>query len=98
MTTITRRELLELAAATAVSGAVTAQSKDNQELLAQPAATDYDAYGLKMGYQLPLLSISSMTSYLDYRNYGYLVSMSQDSAFRGRCTFRSSSLVWLRKS
>lgn len=44
----------------------------NASLLAQPTASDYDAYGVKMGYQLPWFSISSATSYLDYKNYGYL--------------------------
>jgi len=41
-------------------------------LLGQPISTDYDAYGAKISYQLPWFSISSMTSYLDYKNIGNL--------------------------
>ncbi len=41
-------------------------------VLDQPTATDYDAYGLKIGYQFPALSLSSATSYLDYANEGSL--------------------------
>lgn len=31
-------------------------------------ATDYDVYGLKLGYEFPRLSIASTTSYLEYKN------------------------------
>ena len=41
-------------------------------LLDQPISTDYDAYGLKVGYRFPLFSISSATSYLRYTNEGTL--------------------------
>jgi iron complex outermembrane recepter protein len=44
----------------------------NASQLAQPTSTAYDAYGLKMDYKLRWFSVSSATSYLDYRNYGYL--------------------------
>lgn len=32
----------------------------------EPMSTDYDAYGLKIGYDFPGVSVTSMTSYLDY--------------------------------
>jgi iron complex outermembrane receptor protein len=38
----------------------------------EPMSTDYDAYGLKIGYDFPGISIASMTSYLDYNNSGIL--------------------------
>jgi outer membrane receptor protein involved in Fe transport len=34
----------------------------------EPNSVDFDAYGLQVGYEAPLVSISSMTSYLDYSN------------------------------
>jgi iron complex outermembrane receptor protein len=48
-------------------------SADNRRVsatLPQYIATDYDVYGLKIGYEFPNLSLSSMTSYLDYTNNG----------------------------
>jgi iron complex outermembrane receptor protein len=33
-----------------------------------PLKTDYDMYGLKLGYQFSSFSLASMTSYLDYSN------------------------------
>jgi len=41
-------------------------------VLDQPQSTDFDAYGLKIGYRAPWFSISSITSYLDYSNQGTL--------------------------
>jgi iron complex outermembrane recepter protein len=41
-------------------------------LIPQPISTDYDAYGFKLGYDFPLASLSSTTSYLDYANEGTL--------------------------
>lgn len=40
--------------------------------LPEPQSTDYDAYGLKIDYDFSAVSISSMTSYLDYSNTGLL--------------------------
>jgi outer membrane receptor protein involved in Fe transport len=40
--------------------------------LPAPMTTDYDAYGLKLGYELPRVSITAMSSYLDYDNTGKL--------------------------
>jgi outer membrane receptor protein involved in Fe transport len=40
-------------------------------LLNQPIVTDFDAYGLKVGYQFSGYTISSATSYLNYKNTGY---------------------------
>jgi len=40
-------------------------------LLNQPIVTDFDAYGLKLGYQFSGYTISSATSYLNYKNTGY---------------------------
>lgn len=37
-------------------------------LLDESIATDYDAYGLKVGYDFARVSVVSMTSYLDYKN------------------------------
>jgi outer membrane receptor protein involved in Fe transport len=48
---------------------------DNEHIpaiLPQPLYTDYDAYGLKVGYEFPHFTVSSMTSYLGYINGGYL--------------------------
>lgn len=36
--------------------------------LDQPMTTDYDAYGLKIGYDFASFSLTSMTSYLGYEN------------------------------
>jgi iron complex outermembrane recepter protein len=44
----------------------------NTSTSAEPMSTDYDAYALKVGYDLASLSVSSMTSYLDYNNEGYI--------------------------
>jgi iron complex outermembrane receptor protein len=41
-------------------------------LLPQPQYTDYDAYGLKIGYNFSDFTLSSQSSYLDYINGGYL--------------------------
>ncbi|WP_162248268.1 MULTISPECIES: TonB-dependent receptor [unclassified Sphingomonas] len=38
----------------------------------QPVTTDFDAYGLKIGYDFPTFTVTSGTSYLRYRNTGYL--------------------------
>jgi iron complex outermembrane receptor protein len=38
----------------------------------EPMSSHYDAYGIKVGYDLPAFSVSSMTSYLDYANSGSL--------------------------
>jgi iron complex outermembrane recepter protein len=34
----------------------------------QSIETDYDTYGLTLGYRLPALTVTSMTSYLDYQS------------------------------
>jgi len=47
-------------------------SDENSSLLYQPTSTVYDAYSLKIGYQFPMFSVTSATSYLDYRNVGTL--------------------------
>lgn len=39
-------------------------------LLDQPVVTEYDAFGLNVAYQLSSVTISSMTSYLDYVDSG----------------------------
>jgi iron complex outermembrane recepter protein len=44
----------------------------NTSTSAEPMSTDYDAYSLKVGYDLAAFSLSSMTSYLDYNNEGYI--------------------------
>jgi iron complex outermembrane recepter protein len=44
----------------------------NTSLLYQPTSTKYDAYGAKLGYEFPWFSVTSMTSYLDYKNEGNL--------------------------
>lgn len=44
----------------------------NSSLIDEPIATDYDAFGLKIGYDAPTFSISSMTSYLEFKNAGNL--------------------------
>jgi iron complex outermembrane receptor protein len=38
----------------------------------EPMSTNYDAYGLKVGYDFTGFSVASMTSYLDYDNSGVL--------------------------
>lgn len=38
----------------------------------QPVQTDFDAYGLKVGYKFPDFTVTSATSYFDYSNAGYL--------------------------
>jgi len=40
--------------------------------LPEPITTDFDAYGFKLGYELPLFSVTSMSSYLDYANESQL--------------------------
>jgi outer membrane receptor protein involved in Fe transport len=50
-------------------------SLDNRTITArepEPIATDYTAYGLKVGYDFSNLTISSSTSYLAYQNDGDL--------------------------
>lgn len=44
----------------------------NTHLLNEPISDDFDAYGLKIGYEFSHLSVTSMTSYLDYANRGML--------------------------
>ena len=44
----------------------------SSSLLDQPTSTDYDATGLKLEYETPWFSISSMTSHLEYENVGRL--------------------------
>jgi iron complex outermembrane recepter protein len=34
----------------------------------EPVHTDFDAYGVKIGYQFPTFQLTSATSYLDYKN------------------------------
>jgi iron complex outermembrane recepter protein len=45
-----------------------AVNRTNISKVDEPIATDYDTYGLKVGYEFPGFSLSSMTSYLDYEN------------------------------
>ena len=51
-------------------GAPSIGTKDQKSLspLSEHVSIDYDSYGLKLGYQFPLFSVLSMTSYLDYAN------------------------------
>ena len=44
----------------------------NPAPLNESIATDYDVYGIKVGYEFSGVSFSSMTSYLDYLNDGNL--------------------------
>jgi iron complex outermembrane recepter protein len=44
----------------------------NSATLAEPLSTDYDAFGLKVGYDFGNFSLTSMTSYLEYDNNGIL--------------------------
>lgn len=46
----------------------------------EPISTDYDAYGLKIGYDFPSFSVQSMTSYLDFANRGKLDSTATNPA------------------
>ena len=43
-----------------------------QALGAQPYSIDYDAYGLKIGYELSAVSVTSYTSYISYKQPGTL--------------------------
>ncbi len=38
----------------------------------QPMSSEFKAYGLKLDYEFPMVTVSSMTSYLDFRNQGNL--------------------------
>lgn len=40
--------------------------------LGEPIVTDFDVYGLQLGYDLPRASIASVTSYLNYSNDSFL--------------------------
>lgn len=44
----------------------------NASLLPQPLYTDFDAYAVHIVYELPAVTISSATSYLDFANRGTL--------------------------
>jgi len=44
----------------------------NSETIAEPIDNGFDAYGLKIGYQFPQLTVSSSTSYLTYQSDGVL--------------------------
>lgn len=44
----------------------------NSSLEDESISTDYDVFGLKVGYDFGAASLSSMTSYLDYKNTGNL--------------------------
>lgn len=44
----------------------------NSSLVNEPIANDYNTFGLKIGYELPWLSITSTTSYIDYTNRSLL--------------------------
>jgi iron complex outermembrane receptor protein len=46
--------------------------RKNFALLPEPISSGYDAYGLKVGYDLSPFTVTSATSYLDYRNEGIL--------------------------
>jgi iron complex outermembrane recepter protein len=41
-------------------------------LVEQPLTTDYDIFGLNVGYDFSGVSLSSATTYLDYKNFGVL--------------------------
>lgn len=43
-----------------------------RSLLPEPVVNDFDAYNLKVGYDLPWFSIAGMTSYIDYFNNVFL--------------------------
>ena len=44
----------------------------NTATLPQPVTTDFDAYGLKVGYNFQDFTVTSATSYFQYSNTGYL--------------------------
>lgn len=48
------------------------EDRRHASLAEEPMNTDYDAYGLKVGYDVSNVSITSMTSYLEYDNRGSL--------------------------
>jgi iron complex outermembrane recepter protein len=52
-------------------------------ILDEPIDTDYDAYGAKLRYDFGAASVTSMTSYLEYSNNGYL-DLSPLAAILGR--------------
>ena len=45
-----------------------ADNKINTIIIPEPRSNDIDAAGLEIGYELPAVSIRSMTSYVDYEN------------------------------
>jgi outer membrane receptor protein involved in Fe transport len=40
----------------------------NVSVVEEPSSTDFDAYGAKIGYEFSKVSLTSMTSYVDYSN------------------------------
>ncbi len=48
--------------------ALTFDGRNNLNLLAEPASNDFDAYGLRLRYDLATVTISSATSYIDFNN------------------------------
>jgi iron complex outermembrane recepter protein len=57
-------------------GGPSATNADNPNFLlayiSQPQSSDYDAYGLKVGYDAPWFSVTSATSYIDFSSTGNL--------------------------
>lgn len=45
----------------------TADGLNSISLLDEPTKVEYQAYGLKVGYEFPIFTVTSMTSYLDHR-------------------------------
>jgi iron complex outermembrane recepter protein len=46
----------------------TSDGLHSQSLVEEASSTDYDAYGLKLGYDFSNVSLTSMTSYIDFTN------------------------------
>jgi iron complex outermembrane recepter protein len=44
----------------------------NTSFVQEPMSTDYDVYGLKVGYDFSAFSLSSMTSYVSFAQEGYV--------------------------
>jgi len=59
-----------------------ADGKTSASMLKEPYSTDYDAYGLKIGYEFSTFSLLSSTSYLDYENPAHIDYFGYD-AFTG---------------
>jgi outer membrane receptor protein involved in Fe transport len=47
---------------------ISADGRDNTSPFEEPSTTDYDAFGLKVAYDFPFATLTSMTSYMDFDN------------------------------